>query len=284
MREAVLVWGILLTDAILIVVTYGRLPPDQLYHTSVGGLQGGLGRAVISLNFPSALIALSLLAVAANALLDTRRRLVIAVAAAAIPLCLLTPYVVDQKDLDAAPANVLPALGVALVAALTVIALRLEGARPTPGAAGDPLRIALAAGLVLLAVPWLFALAGFYAPDPIYADEITLGDSLPAVHLGSHHGLDGILVALAGLALSRALPSFRHRRLMSATSPVLALAVAYGLANALQDFTLEQLWKRGTIGWKPPSVLYPGLSWGWLAILLVVALIELAWFRRERRR
>lgn len=276
-----LVWGILLADAILIVVTYTRLPPDELYHTSADGLSGGIGRAVVSMNFPYALISLSLLAVAANALLDTRRRLVIVVAASTIPMCLLAPFVVHQKDLDAAPANLLPALGVVLIAILTVLAIRAGGAPATPPAAGDRLRLALAGLLVLIAVPWLFALAGFYAPDPIYADEIAPGEPLPAVHLGSHHGLDGVLFAFAGLALSRALPSFRHLRLATAASAVLALTLAYGIANAFQDFALEQLWKRGTIGWKPPSVLLP--SFGWLAILGAAAVIELAWFRRERR-
>jgi hypothetical protein len=276
------IWAIAVLDLLLIVVTYSRLAPGDLYHTSVGGIRGGLGRALVSANFPFALVALGVLGVVANALLDTHRRLVVWVSAAAIPLCLLTPFVVDQADLDAAPRNALPALGVLLVGALTVVAVRSAGVIRTPAARGDPLRIVLAVLLALIAVPWIFALLGFYAPDPIYADERTPGEVLPAVHLGSHHGLDGVLVALTGLALSRALPSFRHRGVTTATSPVLALGLAWGLANALEDFTVEQLWKRGTIGWKPPSVLVPGISWGWLAILAAAAVVELAWFRRER--
>jgi hypothetical protein len=284
MREALLIWALVLVNVVLIAVTYARLPPQDLYNTDVGGLRGGVGRALVELNFPIALIAICLLTVAANALLDTHRRLVVWVSAIAIPLCAFTAIAVEQSDLDAAPRNVLPAIGVALVAALTVVAVREAGVPETPGAGGDRLRVALATILALIAVPWIFALVGFYAPDPIYADEPTPGEPIAAVHLGGHHGFYGVLIALTGLALSRALPSFRDRRLTAVSSAVLALAVAYGVANALQDATLEQLWKRGTIGWKPPSVVLPAIGWGWLVVLGAAVLVELAWFRRERRR
>ena len=283
MREALAIWALVLVNVVLIAVTYARLPPEDLYNTDVGGLRGGLGRALVEANFPIALIALGLLSVAANALLDTHRRLVIWISALAIPLCALTGFVVDQSDLDAAPPNALPAIGVALVAALTVVAVRTHGVEPTPDARGDRLRAAIAVALAVIAIPWIFALLGFYAPDPIYADEPTPGEPIAAVHLGGHHGFYGVLIALTGLALSRALPSFGHRRLTAAASAVLALAVAYGLANALQDTLLEQLWKRGTIDWKPPSVVLPSVSWGWLVVLAATAAVEVLWFRRERR-
>jgi hypothetical protein len=283
LREALVIWGIVAVDVLLIVVTYTRLDPSELYNTSVGGLRGGLGRALVTVNFPVSLVALGLLGVVANALLDTHRRLVVVMSAIAVPLCLLTAFVVDQDDLDAALGNALPAVGVLLIAVLTVIAVRRVGVTTTPAARGDPLRIVLIALLALIAIPWIFASLGFYAPGPIYADEPSPGEPIPAVHLGAHHGLDGVLVALTGVVLSRALPSFRHARLTRAVSPLLALAVAYGFANALQDFTLEQLWKRGTIGWKPPAVLLPSITWGWLAVLAAAAVIEIGWFRREQR-
>jgi hypothetical protein len=284
MREALVIWALVVVNVVLTGVTYARLPPKDLYNTDVGGLRGGLGRALVEVNFPIALIAVGLLTVAANALYETHRRLVAWVSVIAIPLCALTAIVVDQGDLDAASRNVLPAIGVALVAALTVVAVRTAGVHATPGARGDRLRLVLAVLLALIAVPWIFALLGFYAPDPIYADEPSPGEPIAAVHLGGHHGFYGVLIALTGLALSRALPSFRDRRLTAAASAVLALAVAYGVANALQDFTLEQFWKRGTIDWKPPSVVTPAISWSWLVVLGVAVLVELAWFRRERRR
>jgi len=120
-----------IVDVAIIAVTYTRLPPEDLYRTSVGGLRGGLSRALVELNFPLALIALGLLTVAANALLDSHRRLVIWISVIAIPLCALTGVVVDQSDLDATPRNAFPAIGVALIAVLTVIAVRANGAEPT---------------------------------------------------------------------------------------------------------------------------------------------------------
>jgi hypothetical protein len=284
LREALVISIIVVLVLLAIVVTYTRLPPDELYNTSVGGLRGGLGRALVGAGFPFALIALAVVGVLANALVETHRRLVVGLAAVAIPLCVTTPFVVEQSDLDAAPRNVLPATGVVLVGILVVVAVREYGAPPTPPARGDRVRLVLCVLLGLIAIPWYFALLGFYAPDPVYADEPTPGEPLAAVHLGTHHGLDGTFVALAGLALSRALPSFRHRLVTVVTSPLLALGVAWGIANALQDFTLEQLWKRGTIGWKPPSVVMPSLSWGWLVVLCAAAVVEILWFRRERAR
>jgi hypothetical protein len=141
----------------------------------------------------------------------------------------------------------------------------------------------LAAALVLIAVPWLFAEAGFYAPDPILADEIPPGERLTAVHLGRHHGTDGVLLVLTALALSRTLPDFAPGRRRRAASIYLALMLAYGTAIAVEDFWLEQLVKRGSVDWRLPSLLQPELEWGWLGILAAAAAVELAWFARERR-
>jgi hypothetical protein len=134
MHEALAIWALVVVDVVIIAGTYARLPPEDLYNTDVAGLRGGLGRALVELNFPIALVALGLLSVIANALLDTHRRLVIWVSAIAIPVCALTPIVVGQADLDAALRNVLPAIGVVLVAVLTVVAIRTAGVRATPGA------------------------------------------------------------------------------------------------------------------------------------------------------
>jgi hypothetical protein len=281
LREALAIWVLLAAEVLAALVTYARLPPDVLYHTSVGGARGGFGRALVELNFPVAIVSLAILPVALNALLGWTR-MVYAAVLVAIPTCALAAVVVHQKDLDARPINVVPAVGVLVIATLTALAIRREGLAPTPRASGDPLRVVLACLVLLIGIPWLFAIVGFYAPDPFYADEHSHGEKLAAVHLGSHHGLYGVVFALAGLGLSRALPAFRQPLLTACASVAMALALGYGLANAFQDFEVEQLWKRGTVGWKMQSVLYPGLTWGWAAILLVTALVELAWFRRER--
>jgi hypothetical protein len=245
---------------------------------------GGLGRALVFVNYPTALVAIAVVAIAADRL--PRSSPVAATSLAAIVLCLLVvvPGVVDQDDLDAKPVNALPAVGVALALGLAGAAAgRAERIRPGR-LAGDRLRIAAAAALAMLAVPWLFAETGFYGPDPILADEVPPGETIPAVHLGHHHGTDGVLLGLTALALSRTLTRFGSKRLARLASAYLALMLAYGIANALQDGWLEQVVKRGWTDAEIPGVLRPELTVSWGVIVLAAIAVETAWFRRERRR
>jgi hypothetical protein len=230
------------------------VPTDELYHVSVDGLAGGLGRTLVLLNFPIALVAIGICGV----LLE--RRLAPAVCTVAIVLCAVTafPGVVDQDDLDARLVNVLPALGVGLAIAATVVGRpNLTLARPTRF---DAVRVAAALVVLVGSIPWLLAELGFYGPDPILAEEVPAGEEIAAVHLGHHHGTDGMLLALSALLLSRVARS-------ALLQFYVALMFVYGVANALQDFWNEQLVKRGTIDETIPSVLVPKASWAWLVLL-----------------
>jgi hypothetical protein len=256
------------------LVTYSRLPPEVLYNVQESGdLAGGLGRTLVLLNFPLALGAIALAAIARGP------RLLVW---AAIALCAVTalPGVVDQDDLDARWINVVPALGVVLALGLTVAAVRAAGAAFTPHARGDRVRVALGVLLLLLALPWLAAETGFYFPGDVFMGEEVppvRDEGLAAVHLGFHHGTAGVLLALAALALSRA-PRTRS------LAAYLSLMLAYGLGNAIQDGWNEQLWKRGTVDHHIESVLRPELSLGWLAILVGAVAIYAFWFRPSRER
>ena len=182
---------------------------------------------------------------------------------------------VDQGDLDARWINALPALGVALALGLTVRAVRREGASFVRRARGDPLRLVLGVALLVLALPWLAAETGFYFPgDAFMGEEIppVRDEGLAAVHLGFHHGMGGVELAVSALLLSR-VPAGRALR------GYLSLMLAYGLANALQDGWNEQLWKRGSVDHHLESVLRPELSVGWLTILVGAAAIYAFWFR-----
>ena len=145
-------------------------------------------------------------------------------------------------------------------------------------ARGDRLRLVLGVALLLLALPWLAAETGFYFPGDVFmGEEIppVRDEGLAAVHLGFHHGMGGVELAVSALLLSR-VPAGRALR------GYLSLMLAYGLANALQDGWNEQLWKRGSVDHHLESVLRPELSVGWLTILVGAAAIYAFWFRPSR--
>ncbi len=161
LQESLVVWSVLGLDALAIVITYARLPSADLYHTDLEGITGGLSRALVFANFPSAFIAMALLLIAVARLLAApisamRRRLAIGLATGAVLLCLVAalPGVVDQADLDAKPANALPALGVASALALTLAALCLAGTGPRlPWTRRDQAALAVIAVMTVLSLP-----------------------------------------------------------------------------------------------------------------------------------
>jgi hypothetical protein len=172
---------------------------------------------------------------------------------------------------------------VLLAIGLTVFAVRRTGV----GAArrwtrADSLRVAVIILLVIFALPWILADVGVFVADiPLIGNvfmsrEIPPGDTLKAVHLGHHHGFDGVLFAVVAIVLSRQLAWVRgHLRLP--LTVYLAFMVTYGLVNAAQDFWGEQLVKRGTTTAEFPSMILPKLTPAWglllLATLVVAALL-----------
>ena len=187
---------------------------------------------------------------------------------------------VDQDDLDARWINALPALGLVLAVALTIVAARRAGWGLAARARGDALRLGLGALLLVLALPWLSADLGFHLPGDLF-----LGEEVPAVrdpehaavHLGFHHGNGGVLLALSALLLSRI-------RAGRAVRAYLSLMLAYGLANAFQDAWNEQLWKREWVDRHLPDVLRPDVTWGWLVVVVGALAIYALWFAPSRER
>jgi hypothetical protein len=270
-REVAVVWSLFVADAVAILVTYSRLPARELYHVSGSGLEGGLSRVLVDSNFPAALVAIAILLV----LLDRVQRLRV-VAVAGILLCLpvFWPGVVDEANLDARPVNAVAAIGVLVALALS---LRSGFGGWSRGVGGDGFRDIVGTAALLLALPWLFAELGFFLDGvPLLDRAFETGDyrvrgAEVAVHHGHHHGLDGLLLFLAAILLSRVVPSIGVRVLRLLLAAYLSLMAAYGVANMANDFWTEQIWKRGWTNWQFPDVLQPSLSVGWGLIVVAAA-------------
>jgi hypothetical protein len=282
-REVAAVWGLAAASLVAVLVTYSRLSAAEVYHVSGSGARGGLGRAVVELDFPDALVALAVLAVVAEKLPRPAR--VVAAVAAACCVVVAVPGVVRQSNLDVRWINAVPALGVALAFACSLLA---RGPASPRRARGDRLRVALAIVLVLLASPWIAAELGFYLDGvPLLGRLFQTGRIVSfhdaphhAVHHGVHHGLQGLLLVLTALLLSRVVAGGGSRWNRARTF-LLALVLAYGLGNIANDGWLEQIAERGWSGYAIPSVLEPATNWGWLAVIVLAVAIWLAWFGRR---
>ncbi len=282
--EVLLVWAFFVLDAVAVLVTYSRLPAADLYHVSGSGLEGGLSRVLVLSNFPAALAAIAILLV----LLDRLSRLRL-VAAAGILLCtpVFWPGVVDEAKLDARPVNAVAGVGV--LVALALSASLLPRVAWSSSVRGDRLRVVVAVAAVFVSLPWLAAEVG------VFLDRVPLLGWLfetgryrvrgaeAAVHHGHHHGLDGLLLLLTALLLSRVVPSVRGRGLRRLLGAYLALMAAYAVGNMANDFWTEQVWKRGWTSWQFPDLLQPTLSVGWGLIVLGAAALLAMSYESPRR-
>jgi Tol biopolymer transport system component len=271
-RETLAVWTLFLFVAVEVFATYARLPLRELYHVSGTGPSAGLGRALVFLNFPAALVAIPILPLVAGRLWP--------LGVVAFVLCcgVFWPGIVDQADLDAKWANAVPAAGVALALGLTLWRAR-DGIAPPMRMRGDRWRFAIGALLLVLSLPWIAADLGlsFWDMDAWWAP---LGQARlhHAVHHGHHHGMDGTLLVLAALLLSRALGA-APGRLRPVVAVYLGILVAYGLGNVLNDAWYEQVVKRGLASFSMPSVLLPAANLAWAAILVVGVALGLLFLR-----
>jgi hypothetical protein len=280
--EAVAVWGFFGLMVVAVVATYSRVPADELYHVSETGLAAGLGRALVSLNYPVALVAAPLAVVAA---LRIGRHWALWAAAVAAVLCwvVAVPGVVDQDDLDAKAVNAIPALGVVAALALTIVAVSTRGlGSPERRLPGDGARLLVAAGLLLVGLPWFLADVGAYIGHvPLLGDAFLSNERAPTVenpnhrvvHLGQHHGGHGVYLALAALALTRVLPQIQGR-LRAVLTFYFSLMLVYGIAIVLEDAWGEQVVARDWASWRVPNVLEPRVTGAWVVVLAIAAAVH----------
>jgi hypothetical protein len=273
------VLALIVLDGIAVVATYARFPAAELYHVhDTGTIAAGFGRELVALNFPFALVGIALVGLAWPRLQGKLR----IAGVVAIVLCAVVYFAVDQANLDAKPLNAVPALGFALALAL----LLAVGIAPARQARGDILRVALAAVLVFFCAPLVAAELGFFLDGVPFlgwffetgrlATQPDVHGLHHAVHHGQHHGWQGTMLSLTALGFSR----LRRPRLLDA---YLALMLAYGVGNLVNDDWLEQVVKRGWTSHELPSVLVPAVNWGWAAVVAGAAAVWWLWFRQPSR-
>jgi hypothetical protein len=281
--EVALVWMLFAVVTSEVVVTYSRIPARALYHVSGSGIEGGLSRALVLVNFPVALVALAVLGLIYTRLPGRNYRAV-AILAAVLSAAVFWPGIVSQADLDARPVNAVAAIGVLLALVLSGAVARKGGLSTRSWQRADLVRAAVAIVLLVAALPWLAADLGLYSNGvPLLGRLFQSGQFLPerpglpnfapAVHHGHHHGMDGVLLVWTALLLSRRLA----RR--AALAAYLSLMLCYGVGNFANDFWLEQIVKRGWTSWEIPGVTEPRVSIAWSLIVIAAVSLWALWVR-----
>jgi hypothetical protein len=291
LREVYVVWLLFALAAVAVFVTYWRLPPSELWKVTHSGLAGGAGRAFVFLSYSAALAAIAVVAIVVDRLQD-RRAVLLGIASVVLCATVAIPGVQTPNDLDAKWANLPAVLGVAIAASLTVWAAargRAEEVHTTR--AGDLARLGTTLVVLFFATPYIAAELGFFLNGvPLLGWIFQTGQLRPepgggaahaAVHHGHHHGLDGFLLAVTALLLSRVLGGIRRHGLRAVTAAYLSLMLVYGLANMANDLWTEQVVKRDWTSWQIPDVLSPSLSAAWALIVACAVVVYLA-FWRER--
>jgi hypothetical protein len=283
------VWALCALATIAVFETYWRIAPSELWKVHNSGFVGGIGRAFVFVGFSPAVAAFAVLPIVADRLEDRRADVA---AIAAFVLCATAAFVQSPSHLDPKWSNIWPVLGVGLAVTLTAWAARRgrHELRRT-SRAGDRARLVLGAVTLFWAAPYLAAELGFYLDGVPFFDwffqtgklapEPGAGYLHATVHYGHHHGLDGFLLVVTALLLSRLLGGIRRPGLRPFTAAILALMLVYGWTNMVNDLWIEQVVKRGWTSWEVPDVLLPKVSLAWAAMLVAAGLIYAAFFARR---
>jgi hypothetical protein len=293
LRDIYVVWLLFFLTAVAVFATYWRLPPSELWKVHNSGFIGGSGRAFVFLSFSAAVAAIAILPIVVDRL-DDRRADLLALVAVVLSATVALPGVQTESHLDPKWSNLPAVVGVALAFVLTLWASR-AGRREFPRTSleGDTARLFVAGLSLFFAAPYIAAELGFFLDGVPVLGSIFLtgairpepgaGYSHAAVHHGHHHGMDGFLLAVTALLLSRLVGSIRRPFLRNLTAVYLALMLVYGLTNQAQDLWTEQIVKRGWTAWDIPNVLHPSPSAAWGA-MVACGLVLYALFLRPRQR
>jgi hypothetical protein len=289
LNEVWAVWILFGTTAVFVFITYWRLPPAVLWKTTNTGFVGGAGRAFVFISFSAAVAAVATLPIVTDRLANRRAYFLGAVA---LVLCATVAYpgVQTESHLDPKWSNTFAVVGVALAVALTAWASRNGRREPAHATrSGDRARLIVGGIALFFAAPYIAAELGFFLDGvPVLGSLFITGAIRPepgagyshaAVHHGHHHGMDGFLLLITALLLSRLVGRIRQPALRAVTGFYLALMLVYGATNQVQDLWTEQIVKRGWTNWEIPNVLHPSASAAWAAMVAVAALFYFVFFR-----
>ena len=289
LNEVWAVWILFGTTAVFVFITYWRLPPAVLWKTTNTGFVGGAGRAFVFVSFSAAVAAVATLPIVTDRLANPLAYLLGAVA---LLLCATVafPGVQTESHLDPKWSNTFAVVGVALAVALTAWATRSGRREPAHATrSGDRARLIVGGIALFFAAPYIAAELGFFLDGvPILGSLFITGAIRPepgagyshaAVHHGHHHGMDGFLLLITALLLSRLVGGIRQPALRAVTGFYLALMLVYGATNQVQDLWTEQIVKRGWTNWEIPNVLHPSASAAWAAMVAVAVVFYFVFFR-----
>lgn len=291
--DVYVVWGLFALTAVAVFATYWRIPPRELWKVHNSGFIGGAGRAFVFLSFSAALAAVGILPIVVDRL-DDRLADLLGVVALVLCATVALPGVQTESHLDPKWANLPAVIGVVLAFALTVWASR-RGRRDfaRTSARGDTARLVVGGVALFFAAPYIAAELGFFLDGvPVLGSIFQTGKIRPepgsgmlhaAVHHGHHHGMDGFLLTVTALLLSRQLGAIRRPVLRGLTAFYLAVMLVYGLTNQVEDLWIEQVVKRDWTSWQIPNVLHPSLSLAWGAMLACAIVIYAAFLRPRRQ-
>jgi hypothetical protein len=91
--------------------------------------------------------------------------------------------------------------------------------------------------------------------------------------------MEGVLLVLTALLLSRRLADVHRHGLRNALGAYLALMFCYGIGNIANDFWIEQVVKRGWTSWEIPNVLQPRVTIAWSLIVIAAVVVWVLWAR-----
>ena len=306
-------WVVIIFYSIPLFVVNAILPSSERYGISEEGFLAGFYRLILWLNFPVAVLSLLCNFIVLDIWLDKRKEEghlrsfyghkiwpVLTVLSSFLCLIVVFPGVLDDKNLQFDLVHLLPATGVllSLIGFFSVFNLLSDPEKKTSSPfekivgskqkANWPIGIGLVLAL-LLSLPWIFADLGIYIGDiPLLGKAWMSREPTPhrewlaAVHLGHHHGMDGLFLLFFALLIGKDLSDLALSSLRLSLSFCCALLVPYGFWALFSDFWEEQIWKRGVTDLCFDNALTPQVNLYWLGFLVVALLVHFFWFSQVK--